>query len=233
MVGAFSRKSNRAIDLYGRRFGRWTVIGDSGKRTNAKILWTCVCDCGVKKEVVSTTLMNGGSESCGCLKVEILAALAVKGNGSVKKTHGMSKNRVYCVYRTMLARCNNKNNEKHHDYGGRGIKVCDRWSGRNGFENFIADMGVPEDKLLTIDRKDVNGDYCLDNCRWATNKQQARNKRSNKKVIWNGEERLLVELAEELGVSYKRAYRRLSLGWTVEESLSDERRTNPLKKITK
>lgn len=133
--------------------------------------------------------------------------------------------RTYRSWANMLSRCNNKNDTAYQWYGGRGIQVCSRWS---MFENFLMDMGECPSGL-TLDRINTNGGYCKDNCRWATNKQQHRNKRSNRLLTHNGETKCVAEWAETVGISQRALANRIDVhGWSVEKALTtigDTRKT--------
>jgi hypothetical protein len=135
---------------------------------------------------------------------------------TMRLKHGASRGngtRAYVAWGTMIKRCTNKNCKKYKDYGGRGITVCSRWMGPDGFANFIADMGEPAPGM-SIDRKENNAGYSPENCRWATPKEQSRNRRINLSVTINGETKLLVEWCEQLGMKYKTAHSRIrNLGW--------------------
>ena len=155
------------IDITGQVFGRLTVERRGKKPSH----WECRCECGAQLEISSSSLKRGASKSCGCLRREVMA--------DRQRSHGMSESATYKTYTGMIARCTNQNEPAFVLYGGRGIRVCDRWLGERGFEHFLADMGERPDGL-TIDRKDVNGNYEPDNCRWATYETQAQNKRNNK-----------------------------------------------------
>ncbi len=195
----------RVVDLCGMRFGKLQVLklgpdGDSGKR------WICRCDCGQSTIVYGVNLKSGSIESCGC--------------GRIK--HGMSRTKLHHVWRTMKDRCNNPNANQYEDYGGRGIKYCHEWA---DFSNFFADMGHPPNGG-TLERKDNNGPYCKDNCRWSTRREQARNKRNNQLVTWKGETLTVTDLAIKNGMVPRTLFNRL---FRAKMSLEDAMNT-PIQK---
>lgn len=204
----------KKLDLTGQRFGRWTVIKENGRAKDKKILWHCVCDCGSEKDVPGSCLVNGDSKSCGCYNIEKIIERSTK--------HGKTNTKLYNVWKSMKQRCNDKNCNAYLYYGGRGIKVCDEWN--ESFEAFYEwsiKNGYKEG--LSIDRIDVNGNYCPKNCKWSTWEEQANNKRGNRVVSYNGENYTIAELSRISGIKYRTIIDRLNRGWTVENALFNGR----------
>lgn len=179
------------MTLMGDRYGRLTVLAPAPPSKNNLARWLVRCDCGTERTVAQSDLRSGHSQSCGCLRRE----RAVE----ARTTHGKSETGEYRVWCHMLGRCYNETDHKYPNYGGRGIRVCERW--RGSFANFLADMGERPSSRHTIDRRDNDGDYSPDNCRWATATEQGQNKRNNVWVFLNGEKMVVAEASRRLGIS--------------------------------
>lgn len=200
------------VNLTGKKFAMLTVICyagknkkiRSGKLYNGKTRWLCQCECKNLTIVNNSDLKSGKHISCGCLKDVKTSARSLK--------HGMTYTPTYASWSTMIQRCTNHKNPRFKDYGGRGITVCDRWL--NSFDDFYADMGERPEKM-TLDRIDVNQNYELINCRWATKKQQSRNLRNNRIAIINGQRKTAVDIAEEYGVKYATIISRMNRGMNI------------------
>lgn len=200
------------IDIVAERFGRLVVIDYSHTDQNGKAMWNCLCDCGKKTIVSSGNLRNGITKSCGCLHKEQLAKR--------KRTHGKTGSRIYWIWHGMKARCVNCNDVRYSDYGGRGIAICDEW--KNDFQSFYNwAMANGYSDELTIDRIDVSGNYEPSNCQWATNEQQANNKRTCIYVTHNGKTQTIKQWSDETGINYQTLYSRIvERNWNIERALT-------------
>ena len=201
-------------DLTGQKFGRLTVLEksclDSG-RNGCKTYWICRCDCGNLTSVMTSNLTSGKVISCGCARNESTVNRFTK--------HNKRQTRLYHTWQDMKQRCFNMNDDAYSHYGGRGITVCDEWLEFEQFYDWAMTNGYRDD--LTIDRKDVDGDYCPENCRWTTYKEQNRNRRSNRMITYGGKTMLLTEWAEALGVKESTLRQRLDkYGWNIADSLA-------------
>lgn len=207
------RQRNRPIkDYAGHRFGRLTATQLVERMESRDHRWAFLCDCGNEKIASIRSVRSGNTSSCGCRHKEQLVAR--------NATHGLSKVQpgAYRSWKDMRARCSNPGDSDFVDYGGRGIRVCAEW---DDFAVFFADMG-PRPKGRTLDRIDVNGGYQPSNCRWATSKTQANNKRSNARLTIAGETKTLQEWSEYHGLERTTVRWRLAQGWALERVFSKE-----------
>lgn len=201
----------RRVDLSGKRFGRLTAIEIVGRTIcpngTRQTMWRCKCDCGNETTVKYIALVSGNTKSCGCGEKENKLANMRNAWENNRKSVGkhflgcLEEHPLYKTWKTMLTRCYNPNSMSYKHYGGRGIKVCERWSGENGFENFVNDMGERPNGT-TLDRIDVNSAYCPENCRWATTEQQMNNRTDNSRVILDGESITCSQLCRRYGFYY-------------------------------
>lgn len=197
-----------AIDLVGRKFGRLAVVARSAARSS-RILWECRCDCGAAATVAANNLSSGNTKSCGCLLIEVKRS-------AKKHGHAKAKSAEYKIWCDMRHRCADIDNK---DYGGRGIAVCDRWE---DFGAFYSDMGKRPRRTDTIERIDNDGDYEPGNCRWATRREQANNRRSNRIVEFRGAPMPLKDAARLAGLPYLAVWLRIvRRGWSVQRALSE------------
>lgn len=209
-----------AKDLTGRKFHRLLVLAPVERRYssggNSRLIWECLCDCGVLHRTHSRALLHGWCKSCGCLLLD------TRGTHSV--THGEARQKVrsveYNTWGRMNSRCHDPGHPRYSDYGGRGISVCDRW--RDSFENFLADMGRRPSAQHSLDRyPDNDGNYEPDNCRWATTVQQSLNRRTTRWIIRHGEKRCLKDWCAIYGLKYHCVVQRMRiLGWSLEQALT-------------
>lgn len=207
----FDRKkleTKRAVGMLRMRFGRLRVVAPSGVNKFDKGLWRCICDCGNETVVPTSYLRSGHTTSCGCALIERQAL----GN----PIHGASHKRVYTTWLNMKHRCDDPGTEGYSNYGGRGIRVCERW---HSFENFYADMGDPP-HMMTLDRIDNDGNYDPTNCRWASKHTQSRNKRTNRNITIDDKTMCLKDWCKYYSIEIATVYARLKRGWNIEEALT-------------
>lgn len=187
-------------DITGQRFGRLTVLAPTEKRHNRSVIWLCQCDCGKVVEVNGNYMRNGDTRSCGCLHDEAAAE-----RGRANKVHGGCRDRLHRIWTGMLTRCRNPNHPEFHRYGGRGIKVCRSWEhSYQAFKDWAYSHGYDDQAprgVCTIDRIDVDGDYCPENCRFVSALEQSRNLSTNRKITVHGKTKCASEWAEIIGVS--------------------------------
>lgn len=154
-------------------FGRLRVKGYVRSDSQGRSYWKCDCTCGSRVLVRSDNLTSGNTKSCGCLQREVARSAVKHGQRRI----GQRGSPTYNSWRGMKMRCLNPHYHQYKYYGGRGITVTLRWLGEHGFEKFLLDMGV-RPKRKTLDRKDNEGNYTPNNCKWSTPSQQRRNQRS-------------------------------------------------------
>ena len=194
-----------AIDMIGQTFGKLTVIEDAGADKHKQKIWLCECDCGNTTIVTGYALRKGHTRSCGCL---IRPGYSAKGRYTVKAgtesssyKHGSSNSKLYKAWSDMKSRCNNQNHRSYHNYGARGIRVCDEWS--ENYQTFYEDVSeLPyfNEPGYSLDRIDNDGNYEPGNVRWADRVTQLNNKRSNKRISYKGETHTAAEWMRILGI---------------------------------
>ncbi len=197
-----TRQYRSASDCVGKKFGRLTVL--RVERIGGKAKGICRCECGGEAAVQVNKLLDSHTRSCGCIRREETRLRST--------THGQTGTRTYRIWRAMIGRCQNANSDDYEYYGGRGIRVCERWL---DYVNFLSDMGERPGKM-EIDRIDNDGNYEPDNCRWASRTTQNRNSRHARMITYNGKTQCVSAWAEELGMSYVQLSHRLCRGMTVE-----------------
>lgn len=191
------------IDLTGQKFGKLTVMSFADMDRERRSLWVCKCECGNIHVVKSNSLKTNHTKSCGCANHR-------------NYRHGMKNTPLYQAWKGMKTRCQNPNNPKYKDYGGRGIKVCDKWQ---IFQGFLEDMGPTHKPGLSIDRIDNDGNYEPGNCRWATRIEQQSNTRKNRFITYKGKTRTIAQWSRELNIKYQVLYSRLTLSdWPPEKA---------------
>lgn len=200
---------SKRIDLTGRVFGRLTVIEYAGSDSHWQARWRCRCECGAEKVILGASLVKGHTVSCGCFAREV----SREGFRQRKTLHGQSRTRLYGIWHGIITRCCNARHPNYRLYGGRGIKVSERW--RN-FSAFFDDMAGGYESGLSIDRIDVNGDYCKENCRWVARAEQAQNRRNTVYVFGV----CLAKYCRDNGISVGAVRARIRNGWPPEKAVS-------------
>lgn len=208
----------KLVDLTGQRFGRWTVLRRAGLDAAGKnATWLCQCDCGNKKIVTKVALTSGHSKSCGCYCSEVSKQL-------IKPLHERHRDeypkieRLFRIWIKMRNRCYNPQNDGYKNYGGRGIDICLEWSNFYEFQEWALNAGYSPD--LTLDRINVNGNYCPENCRWVSIKRQSRNKRKTIYLTLDGVRKPMADWADEIGISWRTLHSRYVRGWSDERILT-------------
>lgn len=206
--------------ILGVRFSRLVPIEFKYNKGGHKF-YLCQCDCGKQSTPSNYALLSGNTKSCGCLALEIRKRVNI--------THGLSKSPEYHAWNEMKKRCNNPNSNTYNYYGGRGIKVCDRW--QTSFENFLKDMGNKPTPQHSIDRKNVEKGYSPDNCRWATWQEQASNRHGNRYLTVNGEQKTITEWSRIYNIERKTVSHRIDLGMSTIDALTITPDCNKTRKL--
>ncbi|MDE2098097.1 MAG: hypothetical protein KGL39_12660 [Patescibacteria group bacterium] len=204
-----------ALNLTNQKFGRLVVLrkAKNAIRKDPHTYWECRCICGKEKVLSSTHLRSGAVISCGCYNQELMAAKQWR--------HGKIGTPEYRSWASMRNRCLNVKGEHYHRYGGRGIKICKRWSGPNGFTNFLNDMGPKPTSKHEIERINNDGNYEPCNCRWATRQEQMLNTSQNRRFTFRGKSLTLRQWAQETGISQHTLSSRIhQYGWSIAKTLT-------------
>lgn len=201
--GQFTKGEN-VKDISGKKFGKLTVL-KLDKIVNRESYWIVKCECGTIKTVRSDTLKV--ITSCGCdkKKQDII-------NFDITNHHELTHHPVYSIWNAMINRCENPHNKNYNNYGGRGIKICEEWKDIRNFSKWADETGFELGKNLSIERKDVNGNYCPENCCWIDRKLQSRNRRNTVRLDINGDNKSLSEWCEVYNVPYKKVIGRYYRG---------------------
>lgn len=200
-------------ELIGHSFAHWTVIGPDPNSPHTISRLLCKCCCGTQRIVRYSHIRSGASKSCGCQQ-------------SHPVKHGLSSSVEHRVWRGMNQRCSNASEIQWKDYGGRGITVCERWKGSDGFANFLSDMGprpltpLGLKREWTIERRDVNGSYCPENCYWSNYTKQNNNKRNSRLIEYEGQFKTASEWGREKGFAPGTIIQRISNGWSIHRALN-------------
>ena len=198
------------IDLTGKRFGRLVVVKrDTSVPIGLPPKWICKCDCGNEKSILGVSLRVGRTNSCGC----------------ILRTNPYRETRLFKIWKQMKSRCELPSDYDYQNYGARGITVCNEWQEFLVFKEWAESHGYAQN--LTIDRIDVNNGYSPENCRWATAREQNRNKRNNHMITYNGETHCLMEWCEILGFQWGLLNSRINtLGWDIERAFTTPKRNH-------
>lgn len=195
-------------DMTGSAFGALTVTERASNLSDGTAAWRCICKCGEIRVIPGNSLRAGRNKSCGCLSQRF--------SSGKMSTHGMSHSRIYQIWRGMVARCSKSASGKTRRlYYDKGIRVCDRWM---NFENFLEDMGIPMSHQ-SLDRKNGNKGYDLENCRWADGKTQANNTSTNLIIALNGIAMTASQWSDKTGIKANTIVYRIRRGWCPERAL--------------
>lgn len=208
----------------GKKFGRLTIVCLRPELKRApfyKEFCDVVCDCGHKKTLLLESILRGATSSCGCYAKERASETNTK--------HGDTKirPRLYRIWENMRGRCNNPGNTSYKYYGAKRIKVCNEWDNYEVFRNWALTHGYKDN--LTIDRINTYGNYCPENCRWVSRKEQDRNKTTNHLLTFGNKTQCITDWCEALHINVNTVNKRLRLGWSVEQALLTPVRINKTK----
>lgn len=203
------------LNLVGQKFNRLVVLSEYSIRTKwGAVKYLCKCSCGKEVIVSGTNLKSGNTKSCGCYAIE---KITKRGHNNAK--HMRSGSLTNKIYYQMISRCYKQQNEKYESYGKRGITVCDRWL--KSFQNFYSDMGDKPIGDYSIERIDNNGNYCPENCKWATRTEQQNNKRTNHIIEYKGLKYTMANLCKVTGMKYELLHSRIHYAkWDIEKTLN-------------
>lgn len=199
------------MDMIGKRYDRLTIVKEAGRTKRGLRRWKCRCDCGNHVVVATGTLNSGHTRSCGCLRKDHPNGLRHGASTKSERKISNPKWRTYVSWLHMRGRCDDPLHKNYPDYGGRGIAYDPRWQ---SFEAFFADMGE-RPMSYTLERNDNDGNYCKGNCRWATRREQSRNRRNVLVIFFHGKRQTIAEWAEELGLTTTTIHMRLFRKWPV------------------
>lgn len=201
-------------DITGKKYGKLTVIEQSGKDKHNNILWKCQCECGNVTSVSGYRLRNGVVKSCGCFRKEFPAKRF--------RRHGLRHHPLYVIWVDMRRRCETEKDCRYKDYGGRGISVCEEWHDFQTFYNWAIKAGYKEE--LSIDRIDNDENYTPQNCRWATREEQANNKRNNRPICIDGETKNLFQWCRQYNINPSTVITRINRGWSEKDAITKSTR---------
>lgn len=196
-------------EMSGQKFGRLLILSFSHLNTSGDAYWNVRCDCGIEKKIKGSSLRSGVTISCGCYRAEKASSFHLK--------HGLTKSKAYNSWDSMKSRVLNKNHKRYHEWGGRGITICDSWL---SFEGFYKDMGDPPSEKHSLGRIDNEKGYCLENCRWELPFEQMNNTSVTRYLTLNGVTKPMSIWCKEYNMSKSTVRSRLKAGWTVERALT-------------
>lgn len=210
---------SKFIDLTGKKFNMLTVL-ELHDKENGIARWKCQCECGNISIVRGGNLKSGAVKSCGCMSSRVR-----------KKTHCESNTKLYRHWISMIYRCSNPKHFAYKWYGARGIKVCDEWKTYEGFKEWVLKTKPKDYEDISVERVDVNGDYCPQNCIWIPLREQANNRRTCRYYTYNGKTQNLMQWCKEYNVNYKLVHDRIyKSGWSFEKAMFTPKIDNRTKK---